>query len=304
MRKKIITIISILFLILFAINTQKSTEGYVGYVGSEICKGCHEGIYNSFIKSIHGKKPLPDSPINKEGCECCHGPGTGHVEKGGGKGVAIFAFDRKIDTKEKSSKCLTCHEESKVLAFWDISKQRSEKVSCDNCHSVHVGIDRNLLKEIEPYLCYTCHRDIRSQANRQAHHPITEGKIRCSQCHNPMGSFGKKMIRADSINELCYICHSEKRGPFMWEHPPVSEDCLNCHVPHGSNHTKLLAKKPPPLCQSCHDVRGHPGDIYTSFETLKGTRTINRMVARACLNCHTNIHGSNGPSVRGSHFLR
>jgi hypothetical protein len=28
------------------------------------------------------------------------------------------------------------------------------------------------------------------------------------------------------------------------------------------------------------------------------------MVARACLNCHTNIHGSNGPATNGQKFLR
>ncbi|MEW6586492.1 MAG: cytochrome c3 family protein, partial [Nitrospirota bacterium] len=102
----------------------------------------------------------------------------------------------------------------------------------------------------------------------------------------------------------CYSCHAEKRGPYLWVHPPVEEDCLNCHVPHGSNHSKLLIRKPHLLCHSCHDSLGHLGDLHTSFESFKGPNTRNFFVARSCLNCHTNIHGSNGPAQRGSHFLR
>ncbi|MEW6002276.1 MAG: DmsE family decaheme c-type cytochrome [Nitrospirota bacterium] len=286
-------------------HEEKITEGKTGYVGSEVCKVCHEKEYDSFLKSIHGKKGIPDSPANREGCESCHGPGAEHIEKGGGKGVAIFSFGKKLEAKKKSSKCLSCHDETKPLAFWDMSRHQLMDVSCDNCHSIHNGLEKNL-KAVEPALCFTCHRDIKSQTNKQSHHPLREGKMKCVNCHDPMGSFGVKMLKADSVNELCYKCHAEKRGPFMWEHPPVEEKCLNCHIPHGSNHLKLLTKKVPLLCHSCHDNRGHPGTIHTSFETFKGTATSNknRMFARSCLNCHSNIHGSNGPSERGSHWLR
>jgi len=105
---------------------------------------------------------------------------------------------------------------------------------------------------------------------------------------------------------LCYQCHAEKRGPFMWQHPPVDENCLSCHTPHGSNHAKLLQSKPPLLCQSCHDESRHPGTIYTRFETFQGGATSgkNRMFARACLNCHSAIHGGNAPSLRGQTHVR
>ena len=298
-----------LFLILTALislllpGIARGAEGDKGYVGIDVCRACHQDKYENFIKSVHGKKAIPGTPANREACETCHGPGAEHVEKGGGRGVGIFAFGRKIEAREKSSRCLSCHEESRALAFWNLSKHVSAGVSCEGCHSIHSGLEK-YLKGREPSLCFGCHRDIRAQANKQAHHPIIEERIKCSDCHNPMGGFGPKMIRADSFNELCYTCHPERRGPFMWEHPPVAENCLNCHVPHGSNHTNLLARKPPTLCQSCHDVTGHPSTPYTSFNSFGGPNTSNRMIARACLNCHTNIHGSNGPSMRGSHFLR
>jgi DmsE family decaheme c-type cytochrome len=295
MGKRVLIFLSVFFISLLILIGQKGAKGETDYVGAETCKGCHEGYYNAFMKSVHGKRAVPGSPINREGCESCHGPGAQHVEKGGGRGVAIFAFGKKVDAKAKSSNCLRCHEDSKKVAFWDMSKHKSMQLSCDNCHSVHSGREKNL-KVRDPELCFSCHTDIKVKMNKQSHHPIKERKISCQDCHNPHGSFGPKMVKADSNNELCYKCHAEKRGPFMWEHPPVEENCLNCHTPHGSNHLKLMNQKVPLICQSCHDASRHPGTIYTRFQTFQGGAPSNRMYARACLNCHSNIHGSVGPA--------
>ncbi|MCL4492208.1 MAG: DmsE family decaheme c-type cytochrome [Nitrospirae bacterium] len=291
-----------LFVFLSAMLFQKGAEGNAGYAGVTICKGCHEGHYESYASSIHAKKAIPGNPANREACESCHGPGASHVEKGGGKGTGIFTFNRKANAEEKSSRCLSCHEESQHLAFWNMSRHKSAGVSCDNCHSIHAGKDKNL-KDPEPVLCYGCHRAVNFQANKQSHHPINEGKVRCSDCHDPHGAFGEKMVKADSVNELCYKCHAEKRGPFMFQHPPVDENCLICHTVHGSNHTRLLNKKTPQLCQSCHELRGHPGTPYTKFDSF-GETPSNKLVGRSCLNCHSNIHGSNGPSTHGLNFVR
>jgi len=276
-----------------------------GYVGVDTCKACHSNRYESYLKSNHSKKVIPGSPANKNACETCHGPGAAHVQKGGGRGTGMFAFVRGTDPDEKTSKCLNCHHDSRAVSFWNMSRHKVNGISCDRCHSVHSGMKRNL-KAQEPTLCNGCHLNIRAQQNKQSHHPLKEGLMKCTQCHGQHGEFASKMIKADSVNELCFKCHAEKRGPFMWEHPPVEENCLTCHVPHGSNHNKLLNAKPPLLCQSCHDVSRHPGTIYTNFETFRGTAASgkNRMFARACLNCHSNIHGGMGPSTMGQHFVR
>jgi DmsE family decaheme c-type cytochrome len=160
--------------------------------------------------------------------------------------------------------------------------------------------EKDLLKEKEPYLCFNCHKNIRAQFNKQSHHPIKEefvGRpaVKCSSCHNPMGTPNiKAMIRADSVNDLCYKCHAEKRGPYAFEHPPVPENCLNCHEIHGSNHNKLLVRKVPLLCQSCHNAPAHPSQPYTNLHPFPGpaTSSKNRFFGRSCLNCHGNIHGS------------
>lgn len=310
--KNLVLTLSILFLLSLAfINNlsaaeNKSIEENKSYAGSEICASCHAGIYNAFLKSVHGKKVIPDSPANKQECESCHGPGSDHVFKPG-RGKEIFAFNRTATEKDRSSKCLSCHEESKSLAFWDMSRHRSAGVPCDDCHSIHYATEK-YLKTAEPALCFGCHKDIRSLSNKRSHHPVIEGLIKCSSCHDPMGGFGMKMIKADSTNELCYTCHSEKRGPFMWEHPPVDENCLNCHDAHGSSHSGLLSTKVPTLCQSCHDVLDHNVPL-TSFHAFGGSAASdkNRFFGRSCLNCHSNIHGGDGPVnpiSQGNRFVR
>lgn len=301
--RKIAFLLSFFVFVLVAVNLAKNVEGSTGRGDMEACKSCHEDYYNSFVASIHGKKSISGSPINQEGCENCHTNGSMHVEKGGGKGVAIFAFGKKVDAKEKSKKCLSCHNDNKTTAFWEMSKHKSNGVACTDCHSIHTKENKGL-KAKESELCYSCHKDIKVQFSKQSHHPLNEGKIKCSSCHTPHGGFGPKMILADAVNELCYNCHAEKRGPFLNEHPPVEENCLNCHAVHGSNHSRMLVKKQPQLCQACHDFSRHPGTPYTKYESFVGSASSNKLYARGCLNCHSNIHGSNGPSVRGRVFVR
>ena len=133
-------------------------------------------------------------------------------------------------------------------------------------------------------------------------HPIREGKVSCSDCHNPHGSNGPTLLAKSTVNETCYTCHAEKRGPFLWEHAPVRENCMNCHEPHGSNHDKMLVAKQPYLCQRCHLNTRHPGTLYDLRNTATGETPIgavtpsNRAVEHSCKNCHQSVHGSNAPS--------
>ena len=121
--------------------------------------------------------------------------------------------------------------------------------------------------------------------NKQSHHPIKEGKVACADCHNPHGELNDKMLKAGSINDLCYKCHAEKRGPYMNEHPPVEENCDNCHNPHGSNHERLLTQRVPSLCEQCHGNGGSMGGKpFTRFGTsAPGIEYRVKPYVRSCL---------------------
>jgi predicted CXXCH cytochrome family protein len=100
------------------------------------------------------------------------------------------------------------------------------------------------------------------------------------------------MPLAETPNLLCFTCHADKRGPFIWVHPPAEENCLICHTPHGSNHESLLAERVNALCQDCHDDRSHHGAAYDATSGFGGANESNRFVARACIECHHTMHGS------------
>jgi DmsE family decaheme c-type cytochrome len=212
------------------------------------------------------------------------------------------------------------------LAFWSAGLHKKNDVACSDCHSLHgtpgAGSSIALNKpnpSVTPYqtttrqlqyeTCTNCHRQIRSQLLKPSHHPIIEGRITCGDCHNPHGALSKAMVKAESIPQLCTSCHAEKRGPFVWGHPPVEENCLTCHNPHGSNHARLLAEKAPNVCQDCHDAAKHPGTVYDGsggWRPIPPRNTVpnTRLIARGCVNCHYQVHGSNAPAMRGKFFLR
>ena len=95
----------------------------------------------------------------------------------------------------------------------------------------------------------------------------TTAKMACSDCHNPHGSTGPTLLVKNSVNETCYTCHAEKRGPFLWEHAPVVDNCTNCHTPHGSANAPLLKARAPWLCQDCHS--GDHGARSTAARTSR-----------------------------------
>lgn len=308
MKKKFLIFLPSLFVFLWALNAQKSAEGNAGYAGSESCKSCHEDRFEGYTKSPHGIKGDPRTPAARQTCETCHGPGAAHVNAGGGKGVGgILPLSPRSSTptEKKNAQCLQCHAGSTgglalTRALWEGSAHETRGVACTNCHSVHAGYPRNLSKPTQPEVCTQCHKQIKAQIQKPSRHPIKEGKVQCSDCHNPHGTVTEKLISANSVNEKCYTCHAEKRGPFLWEHAPVTENCLTCHTPHGSSHDKLQVAKRPYLCQTCHSNSRHPGTLYGLSTTTAGQSVYrassNRLFYRSCQNCHSQIHGSNHPS--------
>ena len=220
----------------------------------------------------------------------------------------IVAFTRESGTSvaAMNEMCLGCHAGGPRI-HWSGSTHNLEALACSDCHNPMARQSpRNLLaKESASQTCFTCHAAQRAQFRRRSHMPLLEGKITCSDCHQPHGSATDALLRGDSVNQLCYTCHAEKRGPFLWEHAPVVENCLTCHHPHGSNHEQLLVTPAPFLCNQCHAQVGgfgHPNDLLVGDNLAGGDFPDPRIINRGCVGCHVQIHGSNHPS--GARFHR
>ena len=173
--------------------------------------------------------------------------------------------------------------------------QRAE-VSCVACHDVHVRRDPMRDALTQNQACTTCHRRTQADIRKVSAHPLRDGQMSCTDCHAPHGARDVAgLLKRDTTNQLCFDCHADKRGPYLWEHAPVTEDCSLCHQPHGSNHRALLERSAPLLCQSCHSPSGHPSVAYTSAGLPNGAPS-GFLLARSCMNCHSQVHGSNHPS--------
>jgi DmsE family decaheme c-type cytochrome len=278
--------------------------------GSEVCFACHDASAERPVLPIlatqHGVKFDERTPMgSSRECQTCHGPSAAHIADPANVRPPV-RFGEEFPHEGQNAACLGCHQGGAQIN-WSGSAHDVNHVSCGTCHTIHAKRDlvrqtdirpNAIFKENQTRACFTCHQEQRSLAYRPFAHPVMEGKMDCTSCHNPHGSMAEHMLVQPTLNETCYRCHAEKRGPFLWEHPPAAENCANCHEPHGSNHPYLLVQRAPLLCQQCHVSAFHPSTAYPSPGP---TRDIH-VVAKACLNCHSEVHGSNHPS--GPRFTR
>lgn len=278
-----------------AAPVQNPSQAQASYVGQDTCVTCHDDKREGLAK--HGLSVDARTPAARQGCESCHGPGSLHVEDP----VSVKPLNFKTaDPADINAACTTCHNRGEH-ALWQGSQHESRDVSCTTCHSVHSykSEAKQLVKETQRELCASCHRDKIAKLDRSGHMPVREGKMECTSCHNVHGTTNVRLLRkGDSIQELCTYCHADKRGPFLWEHPPGRDGCVTCHDPHGSSNDRMLVVKPPILCQRCHIHTRHPATVYDSTQ-LAGSA---RIYGRSCVTCHAMIHGSNHPS--GARFVR
>jgi DmsE family decaheme c-type cytochrome len=279
--------------------------------GDAVCTRCHDETEEYPVLSIGKTRHGTVADGRTPSCTSCHGESPTHVNKPADakerpKPDRMFSKASLTPMESRNEACMTCHRRDSTRSHWEGSTHQLRDVACTSCHQIHTQHDRVREKITQTEVCFSCHKEQRAMMNRPSRHPIPEGKVVCSDCHNPHGSVGPKLVKRDSVNDTCYTCHMEKRGPFVHNHEPVAEDCMNCHNPHGTVVENLLKARAPFLCHQCHTPHGPnvptlagrlavPGTTITAATT--GKNPINITQGRGCLNCHTEVHGSNNPSV-------
>ena len=287
------------------------------YVGADTCAGCHADQARQFAKTVHARAGVEGAKFGT-GCESCHGPGKAHadaqmegkVEEGK---KLIFSFQGKPE--QNAAHCLACHNTSKDQDLFNRSEHKLNGVACSDCHSAHLlertakrervepsiaqaqfftvpklteenrWLSESLLKKTQPDLCFSCHRTIQAQFALPTHHRVPEGFIKCTDCHNAHGTLQRPLLKKSNW-EACVACHTEKRGPFVFEHAAVKvEGCTICHSPHGSVTRMLLTRREDRFtCLECH---------VDPFAANVPHGRLGFQNRGECVRCHATIHGSN-----------
>lgn len=263
------------------------------YTGTDSCIPCHDDIYRQYKKTIHYRLASAELKWAQRGCETCHGPGSLHVKsKGAAKDILSFS---RLSAQQSSEICLQCHTGGPTMD-WRANVHVLNNVGCNECHKSHKVTASKMVYLGDPEICFTCHQEKKAQLVLPSHHPVREGKMNCTSCHNNHGSENNNLNK-DTLNDLCQNCHAEYQGPFVYEHAPVVEDCSICHEPHGTIANNLLVQNEPFLCLRCH--KGHRENPQT------GPHPTVPALLTSCTQCHAQVHGSDLPAqLKGGGLTR
>ncbi|MBK6596651.1 MAG: DmsE family decaheme c-type cytochrome [Proteobacteria bacterium] len=269
--------------------------------GADTCLTCHADESTALLfRGTHGQRRHSAGPFGAQQlqCEACHGPGGAHARRpaAGQARPAVVSFGAASATppETQNAMCVSCHR-STAQHEWSGSSHERAAVPCSSCHQVHASADPVLARVTQPEVCLGCHARQRHEFALPHAHPVRQGKMACTDCHGAHGTTNEWDLVRLTVNDTCVSCHAAKRGPFLWEHPPVVERCTNCHQAHGGVHPALLTQRAPFLCQQCHAQTGHPS-IARGPDELAGAGPSPYLLAGSCINCHSQVHGSNHPS--------
>jgi len=201
-----------------------------------------------------------------------------------------------------SESCEACHEKAakefrlSTHSRLSIKSEGGKGQDCEMCHGpagLHVeaggGVGNIVNPREDVSICFQCHLEKKMEFRRPFHHPVLEGRMTCADCHNPHGEDVRPWSATTllDVNQACFKCHKEQRGPFVWEHEATREGCTTCHQVHGSIHDKMLVARDNNLCLRCH--------TQVAFPTIGQSNHASRLSRGTCFSagCHTAVHGSN-----------
>ncbi|MEW5976126.1 MAG: DmsE family decaheme c-type cytochrome [Acidobacteriota bacterium] len=260
------------------------------YVTSATCASCHDDLAKKFASNPHNLlETRAERGWQDRSCESCHGPGEAHTNAGDGSQIVAYNGD---PVRTVNQNCLKCHARSETHAGINNSLHGKNQIACTDCHKIHDAKQPvHLLATKKDQLCWTCHRETKAAFAKPFRHRLTEGAIDCIDCHQPHGGqIPRQLVLANGSDVACIKCHSDKQGPFAFEHPAMRlQGCVGCHEPHGSVNPKMLVRHQQRfLCLECHSMSsGLLGAQPPSFHDLRSARFQN------CTTCHLKVHGSN-----------
>ena len=290
---------------------RKFLDGDYSRRGADTCLACHDEAERfpsaAIFATVHGHPAIADGPFHQSAanppgglqCEACHGPVGDHgrqILAPGAEREPMLDFGMRGNAAPalQNAVCLECHQ-TYGRARWAGSAHEQADVACADCHRLHAARDEVRTQSGQLAVCAGCHATVAADALKLSAHPLREHQMVCRDCHDPHGGAGEALTVGETVNATCLACHAELRGPFLWEHPPVAEDCGICHEPHGANQPALLVRRAPQLCQACHSSVGHRSLAQLADHLPHGAPSA-FLLANACLNCHSAVHGSNHPS--------
>lgn len=177
------------------------------YVGNQSCLLCHTNYVQQFSASAHAWMHFtPNAKAGNSGCEACHGPGSKHIEVGGGRGKFI------LNPGKDATACFQCHLDTHAeFSLPQHHPVLEGRMNCVQCHDPH-GADimkpaGGLALARLNQSCASCHRE-QSKPFVFEHEALREG---CIICHSPHGSVNAKML-TEPDNNLCLKCHAQVQG--------------------------------------------------------------------------------------------
>jgi DmsE family decaheme c-type cytochrome len=251
---------------------------------SAACLECHDGHAESLAGSAH-RMTLTVGSDNYMAVTCidCHDGWETHLEN---PAAETIEQGLEMEREALAAICARCHMSSHQVSMMTVDPHAAAGLSCADCHRVHNNTASALTLDDRENYCTACHSNVIAEFKRRSSHPLESGNIRCVDCHS-LGTVSDPLT-AVGLDWRCQQCHSEVSGPFRYEHPVVDahlvegSGCVACHQPHGSANDRLLNQPGRGVCEQCHGI---PAGHRTAHAGL-GSRM-------PCVDCHTDIHGSN-----------
>jgi DmsE family decaheme c-type cytochrome len=266
----------------------QASSGMTEEVEDDMCLACHEDFDLTIADSPHRLSSTTDDPRVLIACRTCHSGGEVHIAD------PYIGNIGKLSTQpgvEANRTCLSCHQPHMEAKTVGSDPHIGLELNCTSCHSIHKGF-KGLLVDEQADFCAKCHVSSVNEFRKRSNHPLTDQNISCISCHDFTGTNEPDYGHGKNAN--CYTCHAEVSGPYLFEHEATSsfttmgDGCTACHNPHGSSNERLLTQTGDRMCQQCH-MEG-PSHTETAHN--------GQYAGVACMECHSEVHGSYEPQNR------